>query len=511
MFLYFDRQGTLKEQINNDVIRAESSGVNKIYIFWEENEKLSNWVNYRVNDISYKFYRKDNSVSLEYIGGQKEVAQIPYNSKQDLKFFEYYKDYNFYTFTIPGNELAVSQALSCLVKIIDNNQSTITSLGLFSFMVDGDTKRVLLDEHITIAQWNFLLTKLGSVKGIDDYNLLLNIPIENADFTNLQPQNNTFYRCTGGESDSIKLGRIYFYNGNRYIDIVNEDIDLSNYYNKQETTEEIELKLKELSQDDIKDGETYKRVTQAEKDQWNRGGGTSTDVQINGVSITENGVANIPYASGDKAGLFKSNAASGIFIDGNSGSGSIVAATNAAIDAKTQKFQPIVPSNLDYAVKKGLIGSANKSQTDINFELSDGEKTSVLAWLGIESGGGGGTQLYLHQVNIHGNEYNSDTVHIPAFDLVVNIISSKNTAYTNNDLNFVLTNWYKLASVSFSNTTDKVYLGSFLPTMFFIADGTYHLEVIVIINQVNTPTDQRLLLLGSSDWVSITNDNFSAL
>ena len=112
------------------------------------------------------------------------------------------------------------------------------------------------------------------------------------------------------------------------------------------------------------------------------GGGTSTDVQINGASITENGVANIPYASGDKAGLFKSNADSGIFIDGNSGSGSIVAATNAAIDAKTQKFQPIVPANLDYAVKKGLIGSANKAQTDTNFELGDADKESVRDWLG---------------------------------------------------------------------------------------------------------------------------------
>ena len=104
------------------------------------------------------------------------------------------------------------------------------------------------------------------------------------------------------------------------------------------------------------------------------GGGTSTDVQVNGVSITKDGVANIPYASGDKAGLFKSNSASGIFIDGNSGSGSIVKAPTATISAKTNNFQPIVPSNLDYAVKVGI---TTNTET-----LSPEEQTSACEWLG---------------------------------------------------------------------------------------------------------------------------------
>lgn len=54
---------------------------------------------------------------------------------------------------------------------------------------------------------------------------------------------------------------------------------------------------------------------------------------------------------------------------------SIVMASNSEIDAKSQKYHPIVPFNLDYAVKSGLVNNA--------LTLTDEEKASAQSWLGV--------------------------------------------------------------------------------------------------------------------------------
>jgi hypothetical protein len=125
-------------------------------------------------------------------------------------------------------------------------------------------------------------------------------------------------------------------------------------------------------------------------------------------------------------------------------------------------------------------------------------------------GSGGGTKLYLHKVTIHSTGISGITEN-PAFDLVVNVISSKDVAYTNNDLAFVIANWYKLASVEFSNTTNALYLGSFVPTMFVVNGSLCNLKVLVIENEAHTLPYEEILVSGSASWLSITNDDFSAL
>lgn len=55
------------------------------------------------------------------------------------------------------------------------------------------------------------------------------------------------------------------------------------------------------------------------------------------------------YATSSKAGVVRP--ANGLFMSGNTGALVIAKASNAQIDAKTDSYYPIVPSNLDYAVK----------------------------------------------------------------------------------------------------------------------------------------------------------------
>ncbi len=268
-------------------------------------------------------------------------------------------------------------------------------------------------------------------------------------------------------------------------------------------------------------------------------GGASTDVQINGVSITKDGVANIPYASGDKAGLFTSNAASGIFIDGNSGFGSIVAATIAAIDAKTQKFQPIVPANLDYAVKVGITTNTETlspeekaaalawlgavSLQDVDEKIGEATANKVVkrftggniwvpsvssyngaatskyyvdnlpdyipaeqkakweSWLGSSGGGtGGGSQLYLHQVPIHFTGYGSDT---PEFTLILNVLSSQSTAYGSETSIETLVNdtFNKIVSLSFVST--EIRFQDAIVSSFIVKNDAWTLRYIQSVTQ----------------------------
>lgn len=61
------------------------------------------------------------------------------------------------------------------------------------------------------------------------------------------------------------------------------------------------------------------------------------------------------YATGQKAGVGLSSSSFGVFRSTSNNYWTIKKASNSEIDAKTDEYKPIVPSNLDYAVKSGLV------------------------------------------------------------------------------------------------------------------------------------------------------------
>lgn len=97
------------------------------------------------------------------------------------------------------------------------------------------------------------------------------------------------------------------------------------------------------------------------------------DVQTNGTSIVKDGVANIPIAAaGGKLGLvFPAGFGIGVT---TTGALAINKATDELLSAKTNNFQPVVPSNLDSAVKVGVTTNENA--------LTDTEKENACSWLG---------------------------------------------------------------------------------------------------------------------------------
>lgn len=104
-----------------------------------------------------------------------------------------------------------------------------------------------------------------------------------------------------------------------------------------------------------------------------------TDVQINGQSILdENKVANIPLAKQQTLGISYPHASRGIGVLADGGL-FINKATESAIDGKAGTYLPIVPANLDYAVKSGLANS--------KIEWTDAEKASARARIGVGDSG----------------------------------------------------------------------------------------------------------------------------
>lgn len=119
-------------------------------------------------------------------------------------------------------------------------------------------------------------------------------------------------------------------------------------------------------------------LTDAEKTAANVWLGSVKDATVDGTSIV-NGttkVAEIPVAtqSGATPGLVKiPGTAYGLYIN-STGFLMTYSATTTDIDSKTSTYRPVVPSNLDYAVKRGI---AYNSQT-----LTDSEKASACSFVG---------------------------------------------------------------------------------------------------------------------------------
>ena len=103
------------------------------------------------------------------------------------------------------------------------------------------------------------------------------------------------------------------------------------------------------------------------------------DVKVNGTSVVTDGVAVIPIAQqqGDYGLVKLASDSTGIMLS-NTGTLQTRRATDADITARTQINRPIVPANLDLAVKTSV--------TDNTITLSSAEQTSACNWIGASQG-----------------------------------------------------------------------------------------------------------------------------
>ncbi len=161
MYLYFDTQGNLKEQINDQALRQGNSNINKLYVYWEKSEDNEN-----ITGLWARFKADSETIvpsSTTWITSNTYVEQtIPYDKSRDLKFFNYFKTYKFYVIDIPDAVLGESGAWLGTLQFVETN--SITTLGQLAFYVSASNASVEADENINIAQWNYLIKYVSALE-----------------------------------------------------------------------------------------------------------------------------------------------------------------------------------------------------------------------------------------------------------------------------------------------------------------------------------------------------------
>jgi hypothetical protein len=168
MYLYFDRLGVLKEIINDEALRQGNYNVNKLYIYCERDdiERL---------DVSYLL--PSSLVVGPTSFNETETAEIPYDKKRDLYYFEYHKEYTFIVVDleadINGNgPLDQAGLVHCSISAVLT--SGILTLGAVNFMVELDS----VYNQYYVAQQEYM--------SLSDYRYLEHL-VELSNFENYQP------------------------------------------------------------------------------------------------------------------------------------------------------------------------------------------------------------------------------------------------------------------------------------------------------------------------------------
>lgn len=101
------------------------------------------------------------------------------------------------------------------------------------------------------------------------------------------------------------------------------------------------------------------------------------DVQINGTSILSNKIADIPVGTNNAFGVFKTSGSYGV--KNVNGILEVQSASNGGIDSRSSNYFPIVPANLDYAVRsvRPKVITTAPGLVEVNAIYPLGERTSL--------------------------------------------------------------------------------------------------------------------------------------
>lgn len=163
MFAYFDKNGTLREIINDEAIRQGNMNadslpayVNAIYAYFEGQDGSN------VASCWAVFAKPDGSLTNEEQYTETATEQIPYDRKRVLKYFKYFTDYEFHVVPMPNEILAESGTCAATIRLVmeTGGEKSILALGKIPFVVEDEV--VKADHLITQSQYNYLISLGGA-------------------------------------------------------------------------------------------------------------------------------------------------------------------------------------------------------------------------------------------------------------------------------------------------------------------------------------------------------------
>lgn len=150
MYIYLDKQGVVKEIINDEALRQSSSNANEIYVYYDGLQEND------IGSVLATYGLPDGTITDEMqVATQTQESEIPYNAERDLKFFQYYKAYPFYHFAIADLALSQEGVVRLMLRLAQKDGEYIKVAGLICFDVEGEL--VKEDHGVSLAQYNYLV------------------------------------------------------------------------------------------------------------------------------------------------------------------------------------------------------------------------------------------------------------------------------------------------------------------------------------------------------------------
>lgn len=149
MYIYLDKNGTVKEFINDKPLRQYASNDNIVYVFYAGD--ISS-----ISSVTATYELSDGTIVPESeVATSTTTSEIPYNAERDLKYFEYYKDYAFYKFALSDEALAVDGTTRLTLRLVSKDSLSIKTAGLITFEVESAIAQA--DWGVTTTQYNYLV------------------------------------------------------------------------------------------------------------------------------------------------------------------------------------------------------------------------------------------------------------------------------------------------------------------------------------------------------------------
>lgn len=149
IFVYFDKNGVIQEVVNDTKTRVGNVGSDKILCYFDgiEYDEIFCLMQYPNGDYSNEMSIFDEITEME----------IPYDKKRDLKYFQDYKKYKFYTYTLEANATQTSGLAKVTIRgYIDDK---LYAQGMLTFHVQENI--INEEQRLTQSQYDYMLIEFA--------------------------------------------------------------------------------------------------------------------------------------------------------------------------------------------------------------------------------------------------------------------------------------------------------------------------------------------------------------
>lgn len=248
MYLFFDKNGTLLEIVNDSALRQYNQDANKMYVYiQDEDGSISGKIDPDIVGLTHRYLKANRKIvdncpqidrprdGTKYKDGVFEYKEVPFNRKRDLKHFSYGRKYEFFVVDVPSGKLTpvdyeedgaetvefvtegtvfdvAGTVLATLTAVYKESSNLV--LERFAFTVEESVPTT--DGALTGSQFTWLIGELirlnSRVEGHYDYDKQNNRPIINVDMDSPDfiAKASNYYRHIGENSAEHRNGLIYY-------------------------------------------------------------------------------------------------------------------------------------------------------------------------------------------------------------------------------------------------------------------------------------------------------------